>query len=174
MAARAADLAGELREHEAPVGEAGQRVLEQDRLEPLRLGDDLLLESLRAPGGVHAQEQLGVEHRLDEDVLGAVLERLDRPLERRRPLLDQEHGGAERIRVGLDPVEQPAPGLGVHHGHVRLPLAAAVERVARGAALGHLVARLRQHPLEATPLTLPPMGHDNSHVRQTNTPSVCN
>ena len=58
-----------------------------------------------------------------------------------------------------------APGLGVHHGHVRLPPAAAVERVARGAALGHLVTRLRQHPLEPAPLTLPPMGYDNSHVR---------
>jgi hypothetical protein len=114
---------------------------------------------------VHAHEQLGVEHGLDENVLGAVLEHLDGPLERRRVLLHQQHGGAKGVRVALDPLEQPVAGLGVDHGDVRLPPATALERVGGGAALGHLVACLRQHSLEAAPLTLPPMGNDNSHFQ---------
>ncbi len=68
---------GQLREDEAAVGEAGQRVREQHRLQPLGLHRRFLLKHLRTPGRVDAGDQLGVADRLDEEVLGPAAQRGD-------------------------------------------------------------------------------------------------
>ena len=114
-------------------------------------------------------DQLGVAHRLDEDVLGAAPERLLGPLRRRLAGLHEQDGGAEGVRVALDALEQALPRLRVHHRDVRPPFTAAIEGLCRAVALGHLVSGLGQDSLEPVSLPRPPVGYDNTHVDSPNT-----
>ena len=79
-------------------------------------------------------------------------------------------GGAERFGVSLDALEQAGAGRLVDDGDIRLPIQAAVEGVIGAVALGDLVSRLCQDPLEPPSLPRPPVGHDNLHVDGVNTP----
>ena len=64
-------MPAELGQDRAPVGEPGERVLAQQRLQPRALGDELLLELLGARGGLDARQHLAVGDRLDQVVLHA-------------------------------------------------------------------------------------------------------
>ena len=102
VAAGAADHAVELGEDEAAVGEAGERVLEQQRLQPLGLGDQLLLQHLGAPGR-------RTRATSSASRTGSTRKSCTPRLQRRRArssaspvALDEHDGGAEGLGVALD------------------------------------------------------------------------
>ena len=168
VAARGADRAGELGEDEAAVGEPGQRVLEEQRLEALGLHDELLLEHLRAPGRLDAGDQLGVADRLDEEVLRAAAQRGDGGVEVEVGALEQHDRAAVGLRVALERGQQRllvvAAQLDVHEHHVRRLLAAALDgRVGGRRRPSTSWPDVREHAGEAAPDPGVGMGEDHLH-----------
>ena len=109
MAARAAQQRVELADGEAPVRDARQLVVVRHRLEVVLAREQLLLHLLRAPRGAHAGDDLGRRRVLAEDVVGAVLERIEGRRHVAR-LADDDDRDAEEVGVALDLGHRAAEG----------------------------------------------------------------
>jgi hypothetical protein len=158
VAAGVGDHARELGEDRAPVRQARERVLAQQRLQPRALGDKLVLERLGPGRGLHAREHLAVGERLDQVVLHAATQPGERVLGREPRALDHQDRGAEGHGVGLDRVDHVGADPGVDQRDVGLPLPAALERLVAVGGLEHVVAGLRQHARDPAALGRQGMG----------------